>query len=62
MERLNCVNLDGIDNVPEKMKPIPSQKPNVVTKLVENSEEIRLTIAELIHLLIDIVPPEHFIS
>ena len=61
-DRLNCIDLEGVSNVPEVMRPPPSAKPQMMTKLNEPSEEIRLTLAEFISLVVEITPPEHFIQ
>lgn len=37
-DRTNCTDLEGIANVPEKMRPALGQKPKVIVKLVENCE------------------------
>lgn len=39
-ERVNCADLEGILNVPEVMRPPPGQKPKVLVKLIEDSEEV----------------------
>lgn len=39
-ERVNCHDLEGIQNLPEIMRPPPSQKPQMLIKLVEPSEEV----------------------
>ena len=36
IDRTNCTDLEGIQNVPEKMRPAPGQKPQVIVKLLEN--------------------------
>ena len=43
IERLNSHDLDGILDLPEVMRPPPSQKPQVLHKLVETSEEVSHT-------------------
>lgn len=37
-DRTNCTDLEGIANVPEKMRPAPGQKPKMLIKLIENCE------------------------
>ena len=37
-DRTNCVDLDGVDNLPEKLRPSPGQKPKVMIKLLESCE------------------------
>ena len=39
-ERVNCHDLEGIANLPEVMRPPPSQKPQMLIKLIETSEEV----------------------
>ena len=34
MDRTNCVDLEGIANVPEKMRHAPGQKPKMMIKLI----------------------------
>ena len=43
-ERVNCHDLEGILNLPEVMRPPPSQKPQVLIKLIEHSEEVLFNI------------------
>jgi hypothetical protein len=38
IERTNCNDLEGIANLPEKMRPAPGQKPKVIVKLTEKCE------------------------
>ena len=33
-DRTNCIDLDGIDKVPEKLRPHPGQKPKVMLKVI----------------------------
>jgi len=40
VERVNCHDLEGIKNLPEVMRPPPSQKPQMLIKLIETSEEV----------------------
>jgi hypothetical protein len=40
VERLNCADLEGIQNLPEVMRPPLSQKPQVLIKTVEPSEDV----------------------
>ncbi|EGR31275.1 protein kinase domain protein [Ichthyophthirius multifiliis] len=41
-ERTNCQDLEGIQNLPEVMRPPPGQKPKILIKLVEESEEVNI--------------------
>jgi len=42
-ERVNCHDMEGILNLPEVMRPPPSQKPQMLIKLIEHSEEVNLS-------------------
>ena len=33
-DRTNCVDLEGVDKLPEKMRPSPGQKPKVMLKII----------------------------
>jgi hypothetical protein len=52
IDRLNCDDLEGVDYLPEVMKPRPEQRALVVTNLPEDSEEIRVIIAEIMSLIV----------
>ena len=52
IERLGAEDLEGIANLPEVMRPSPSQKPMVIKAPPEGCEEIRVKIAELMHILV----------
>ena len=56
VERLNATDLEGIQNLPEVMRPTPSQKPHTVQHLPEASEEVRLALAELMAALLAAPP------
>ncbi|KAM3145249.1 hypothetical protein pb186bvf_002577 [Paramecium bursaria] len=47
VDRSNCTDLEGIQHLPEVMRPPPSQLPTVLIKLIETSEEVRLKLVEL---------------
>ena len=47
VERLGAYDLEGIQGLPEQMKPVPSQKPQILLNPPEKSEEIRVCIIEL---------------
>lgn len=53
VEKLGAVDLEGTDNLPDVMKPPPSQKPKIIISPPETSEEIRLMIAEVVTLMIN---------
>jgi len=40
VERSNCTDLEGIEHLPEVMRPPPSQMPTMLIKFVEESEEV----------------------
>ena len=52
VEKLGAYDLDGTDALPDVMKPPPSQKPKMIISPPEQSEEIRLQIAEVVTLII----------
>lgn len=52
VQRLNATNLEGTDGMEEKFIPAPSQKPHVMTNVPENSEEVRILLAEITTLLV----------
>jgi dynein assembly factor 5 len=52
IERLGAVDLEGVASLPEVMRPPPSQKPMVVKSPPEPCEEIRLKMAELLHIIV----------
>lgn len=52
MDRLNAEDLEGVDTLDEKMKPRPEQRALVVADLPEDSEEIRVVIAEIMTLVV----------
>lgn len=52
MDRLNCDDLEGLDSLPEQMKPQLGQKAQVMIDPPENSEEVRATIAEIVTILV----------
>jgi hypothetical protein len=53
MNRLNADNLEGYEHIQdEKMKPAPSQKPMMVIDPTEPSEEVRLSIAEMVVVMV----------
>lgn len=54
-DRTNCTDLEGIANLPEKMRPAPGQKPKVLLKLIENCEEIRLLYCALMKRILSLV-------
>lgn len=61
VDRLGAYDLEGIAEVPEVMRPNPSQKPQVLKSPPEASEEIRAIIAELVGELVNMTPPEQFL-
>ena len=55
VERLGCRDLEGVKGLPEAMRPPPNQKPHVVIKLVETSEEVRMMVCKLVEKIIGLV-------
>jgi hypothetical protein len=49
---LECDDLEGFSELPDDMRPIPSQKPHKISKVTENSEEIRILYVKLLESLI----------
>lgn len=52
VERLNAEDIEGIDGLPDTMKPPINQKPQIMSELVETSEEVRLVLAEIVTVII----------
>ena len=52
MDRLNAEDPEGVDYLPEVMKPRPEQRALQHAQLVEDCEEIRVVIAEIMTLLV----------
>jgi len=52
VEKLGATDLEGTDNMPDVMKPPPSQKPKIISNPPEPSEEVRLQLAEIVTLII----------
>lgn len=52
VEKLNAVDLEGIDYLDEKMKPTPNQKAQVVIDPPEKSETVRRLIAEIMTIIV----------
>lgn len=52
IERLNAEDIEGVEAIPEQMKPAAIQKPQVMTQLIEPSEEVRLVLAEIVTVII----------
>jgi len=52
VERLNAEDLEGVEGLPDVMKPPVVQKPQVMTELVETSEEVRLVLAEIVTVIV----------
>ena len=52
VDRLNADNIEGIDNLPEEMKPSASQKAQVMIDPPEDSEEVRVLIAEIMTIVV----------
>ena len=52
VDRLNADNIEGIDNLPEEMRPSASQKAQVMIDPPEDSEEVRVLIAEIMTIVV----------
>ena len=50
--KLQCDDLEGYGNMPEDIRPTPSQNPQKVIKVTENIEEIRILYLKLLETLI----------
>jgi hypothetical protein len=48
VDRLEAYDLEGIQELPEQMRPIPSQKPQVILNPPEKSEEVRVLLSQLV--------------
>ncbi len=51
IDRLNAEDLEGIDSLPEAMKPTSGQKAQVMKDPPEPCEEVRATIAEIVTII-----------
>ncbi|CAG9313032.1 unnamed protein product [Blepharisma stoltei] len=51
VERLDAYDIEGIQNLPEVMRPNPSQRPQVVKSPKEPSEELRILLAKFIQVI-----------
>ena len=58
VKRLNCHDLEGVEGLDPKMVPAPSQKPHQMSRLVEESESVRMQLLEMTRNLIETVTPE----
>ena len=52
IDRLNADDLEGIDYLDEKMKPVSNAKPQTMINPPEKSEAVRLLLAEIITIII----------
>lgn len=52
VERLNAEDLEGTDYIVEKMKPVQNQKAQEMMNLPENSETVRILIAEIMTIIV----------
>jgi len=52
IERLNADDLEGVDYLDEKMKPVANQKAQVMIDPPENSEAVRKLLAEIITIIV----------
>ena len=52
VNRLNAEDIEGIDSLPEEMRPSASQKANVMIDPPEDSEVVRVLIAEIMSIIV----------
>lgn len=52
--------MEGVDYLPDMIKPAISQKAQEVALLIEPSEEVRLIIAEIVTLMVSSTMPDCF--
>lgn len=52
VERLNAEDLEGVDYLDEKMKPVSNQKAQIMADPVEKSEVVRVLIAEIMSITV----------
>ena len=52
VDRLNAEDLEGIEGLPEEMRPSASQKAHVMVDPPEDSEEVRILIAEIMTIIV----------
>lgn len=57
-DRLNADDLEGIDMLPDVMKPSAEQKALVMKNTPEDSEEVRIVLAEIMTILLSATPWE----
>jgi hypothetical protein len=57
-DRLNADDLEGVDSLPDVMKPSAEQKALVMKDLPEDSEAVRVVLAEIMTILISATPWE----
>jgi hypothetical protein len=58
VERTNSFDLEDVQNIPEPMRPLPSQKPSVLHNLVERTEEVREYFCLILKDLLDTLDEE----
>ena len=52
MQRLNAEDLEGIETLPEEMRPSANQKPLVMVDPPESSEAVRLLLAQIVSIMV----------
>ena len=52
VDKIECQDLEGYNNIPEEMRPNHSQKPQKIIKITENCEEIRILYLKLLETII----------
>ena len=51
VDKLDCNDLEGVGNLPEDIRPTPSQNPHIIIKTTESIEEIRILYVKLLETL-----------
>lgn len=52
IDRLNAEDLEGVEGMPDNVKPPIATKPQIMKELVEPSEEVRLILAEIVTIIV----------
>ena len=61
VKRLDAYDFEGIEHLPENIRPNPSTSPMVLKNPIEKSEEIRLRIAEVVNDVISVTKIDHLL-
>jgi len=60
--RTNSHDLEGLENLPEVMRPTPTQKPKILIQLVEKVEEVRLELLILIETIVQLTEQKDIVE